>query len=71
MADVCDLADDVIENHLQKSLEAVRASAPKLALTGTCHNCGESVEPWEHFCDHDCRDDWDLRQDAMKRNGRV
>jgi len=62
MADVCDMANDQVEQCLQLSL---RARAPELRFTGRCHNCEEKV-PRGHFCDVECRADWEKRERSRK-----
>lgn len=44
---------------IQNSMKAV-PMVPK--TTGYCANCDEKLDPGHKFCDSDCRDDWDKRQ---------
>ncbi|SHI02375.1 hypothetical protein SAMN05428958_1134 [Pantoea sesami] len=41
-----------------------------LALTGLCHNCIDPVTQG-HFCDADCRDDYEKRQQYHIRRTRA
>lgn len=43
--------------------------APLLPATGHCHYCDASVPGAAHFCDSDCRSDYEREQAAIKRNG--
>lgn len=66
MADFADRASELQEQATEEALQRVKDCKP-LRRTGRCHNCSEQVEPWETFCDEDCRDDYDKRQDAEQR----
>jgi Uncharacterized protein containing a Zn-ribbon (DUF2116) len=48
----------------------VAGSQPALPDTGECHWCAASVPPGAHFCDVDCRSDFEREQAAAQRNGR-
>lgn len=64
--------DDVDHAQHQEELQREAAAArrlPMLPACGACHNCGESMPPGRLFCDLDCRNDWQLMQDAKKRAG--
>ena len=45
-----------------------RAQNVALPYTGECYNCGDPTPASVNFCDADCRDDWDKRQSAQRRN---
>ena len=59
--DDCDKASEQEEMHLNAALLARK---PVMAITGFCHNCFAEISG--HFCDADCRMDWE-RHDAAKR----
>ena len=48
---------------------AAARRAPLLPSTGRCHWCDASVPGEAHFCDTDCRADFERDQAALKRNG--
>jgi len=52
----------------ERALAAAR-NRPCLADTGRCHYCDASVLPGAHFCDADCRGDFEREQAAARRNG--
>ena len=72
MADWTDVATDTTELLERVALQNAKAAARKLPVTGSCHYC----QAWfgdtstQHFCDEDCRNDWQHEQDAKRRNGR-
>lgn len=43
--------------------------APALPATGACHWCDASVPEGAHFCDCDCRIDWERDVAARRRAG--
>ncbi len=59
--DDCDKASEQEEMHLNAALAARQ---PVMTITGFCHNCFAEISG--HFCDADCRMDWE-RHDAAKR----
>lgn len=38
-----------------------QAAKPSMLFNGECYNCEEPIE-WGCFCDADCRDDYELRE---------
>ncbi|KAF1366396.1 hypothetical protein [Yokenella regensburgei] len=61
--DEVDLASQAEQTRMAQLLEGrTRLSLP---LTGLCHNCSEPVDT--HFCDADCRDDYEKRQQPHLR----
>jgi len=62
--DLSDRATAREEEMLQDSLAAV-ARQPKMPFTGYCYNC-EATITRGNFCDADCRDDFEKREN-MKR----
>lgn len=64
--DDVDITDPRIQKAIDEAIEACRA-APVLKPTGRCHNCMEHVGSL--FCDDDCRDDWQHRNEREKANG--
>ncbi len=43
-----------------------RVSTSPLPPTGFCYNCDEPLVDGRKFCDNDCRDDWELRNDVSR-----
>ncbi|MCD8560917.1 MAG: hypothetical protein LRY75_19330 [Shewanella xiamenensis] len=64
MSDVIDDAALENEAHIKAAL-SVRQ--PTLPFTGQCHYCKATVSTNQHFCDADCRHDYE----RLKANGRV
>jgi hypothetical protein len=59
-ADMIDAACEREEKDRELALQTARSSMTILPDTGACHNCGDPVKDG-HFCDADCRDDWQKR----------
>lgn len=58
MADDVDIANEVEMERVNRLL--VSRIRESLSYIGMCHNCLESLEE-AHFCDADCRDDYEKR----------
>lgn len=71
MTDDADRADDYIEAERQRQIAAARAEAHQQPPAGRCRFCDEELDPWESYCDSDCRDDFEREQAAKRRNGRL
>lgn len=56
MADDVDRAQVAADKHLEAQLQRRK---PSLVADGSCHWCLESVSRDSHFCDSDCRDDYE------------
>jgi hypothetical protein len=50
---------------------AAALNRPSLPAVGRCHNCDARVPRGAHFCDVDCRVDYERAQAAQRRNGRA
>lgn len=61
-------AQETEQMHRAYALAAARR-AVLLPATGLCHHCDASVPSGAHFCDADCRTDYERQQAASKRNG--
>jgi predicted nucleic acid-binding Zn ribbon protein len=69
MADVCDLSDGFNDLALDCARSQLRA-IPKLPNShGKCLNCESPVDPAQHFCSVECRDDFERIEAAKRRNG--
>jgi len=66
--DDLDRAQQREEQDRERSLAAAR-NVPTLPTTGRCHWCDASGPGEAHFCDADCRADFEREQAAVKRNG--
>lgn len=61
MANEGDLGHEAEEFHRNLAMARHRAgTGVTLPRTGRCHNCGGPVV--DHFCDADCRDDYEQRR---------
>lgn len=69
MADEIDQAQDQIEASLRTAVRLAQRQ-PRLAPTGSCHNCGSLLPRGLLWCDSACREDYDRAQAAQQRNGR-
>ncbi len=69
--DISDMATAREEQHRAISLDAqARAAQAALKPMGACHNCGETLSAGLLFCPGvACRDDFEKRQQAKRRNG--
>lgn len=52
-----------------RNKQATEAARSRLTPVGFCYNCEDLVDDNALFCDNFCRDDWQKRRDARKRNG--
>lgn len=68
MADDADIASDYEQQMRDGQIAAARMAAPRLIAKGSCHWCHEWVPEGATFCGADCRDDFDARQRAARRN---
>lgn len=67
-----DQATQVEERERAAAIAAQRDRAalePKLA-DGVCANCDEVLSGTQHFCDDSCRNDYQRRESARRRNGK-
>lgn len=65
--DEIDRAQQREERDREAALAAARLGGGLIEINGACHNCGEMTD--KLFCCRECRDDWQARRDAEKRNG--
>ena len=64
MADDIDIANERAALRLKKQLEVRKPTGP--AATGYCLNCDSPMESdisERRWCDQECRDDWQKRED--------
>lgn len=66
MSDIFDAASD--REQLDRDL-ALKVRKPTLVPCHRCHYCDESVSGNLLFCCPDCRDDFEILQEAKRRNG--
>jgi len=64
MSDIADVA--AIENDIHINA-ALGVRQPSLPFTGFCHYCKSPIPHQQHFCDADCRHDYE----RLKANGRT
>lgn len=65
MSDEIDRASELEEKH---RTQALLLRKPHPVAVGFCHFCGDVTT--DVFCCTECRDDWQVREDAKKRNGK-
>jgi hypothetical protein len=65
--DEADLANDHIEKEMALRLKTMRHAT--LPFKGTCYDCDEELQAPKRFCDADCRDMYERRVAAARRNG--
>ena len=70
-SDLIDQANLITQQLTDAYVAHARAQNATLPHTGECYNCGDPTPASVNFCDADCRDDWQLRTDPQKRNGKV
>ena len=56
MSDCVDVAAVELEAHIHAALAARK---PTLPFTGRCHYCAATIGEQQHFCDADCRYDYE------------
>lgn len=62
-----DVIDDAAIEHEAYIKAALTVRQPTLPFIGKCHYCKATVSTNQHFCDADCRHDYE----RLKANGRV
>ena len=62
MADEADIAAQQEALQLRIALANTKQPVTTKRTSKTCLNCGEPTEKGHPFCDADCRDDYDYRQ---------
>lgn len=63
-ADQLDAASELEQLNIEAAL--ANGARQQLQFTGKCHNCNEPIATG-HFCDSDCRDDYEKRQYQNKQ----
>lgn len=68
--DIYDQATVIEERDRELAIKAARERSKHTErFTGHCLNCNEQITVGR-FCDADCRDDWELLQNARIRGNR-
>jgi predicted nucleic acid-binding Zn ribbon protein len=70
MADDVDRVNELLELEELSVLHRQRKERVHLHPVGMCYECSEPLSSERTFCDADCRDMYDKRQEARLRNGR-
>lgn len=66
-----DEADRAMQYQMNLNAEAARKRVDPLPPpTGRCLYCRDPVDPTHHFCDEDCRQDWDYERARARLWGR-
>lgn len=64
---------DRADAELEALIKAGKAAAQRhgwLPHTGFCHNCGDLAGADSAFCCGECRDDYERRESAKRREGK-
>lgn len=69
MTDDFDRASDREQKERELAIEAARKRVALMPFIGACYFCGEDLKDGRRFCDSDCRDLYQSREAARKRNG--
>lgn len=69
MTDISDQATIIEEQERESCLRKAREQRNGLQPTGFCYYCTEPVAEDRRFCDSDCRDQWEIHVNAMRRSG--
>ena len=67
--DDADRAQELIEAEDERRIKRAHLAGYDALACGRCLNCDAEVGPMLRFCDATCRNDWQARLDAMRRNG--
>jgi len=71
MADAIDKACDREQLDRDLAIARARNSQSAAKATGRCLSCNAALEQGKRWCDAECREDWELDQQAFHRkNGR-
>lgn len=68
-ADFLDDASEIENNERERLIQKARRQ-PKILATGHCLWCNIEVEHGRRWCSPECREDWELDQEAIKRCGK-
>lgn len=69
--DDADRAQELIEAEDERRLKRAHLAGYDALACGRCLNCDAEVGPMLRWCGTGCRDDWQRRLAAMRRNGNV
>lgn len=69
MADISDIADELIEMVSVSGINEVTKRPPEAPYVGYCLTCGPevSIDQSHRWCDVACREDWELEQKRLRR----
>lgn len=71
MSDIYDQASDREQIDRDLAIASARKNTGTAKATGHCLWCNESLELGKRWCDAECREFWELDQQAFQRkNGR-
>lgn len=62
MADIVDLANDVVEQTTALKIKEASGSGLEVEATGECLLCGEPLPDGRRWCDAEHRDRWELER---------
>jgi hypothetical protein len=64
VVDESDMATEREMLDTELAIKRVRMANSALPLTGFCYNCDEPLPSGLRFCNADCRDDWEIRNNV-------
>lgn len=71
MSDIFDQASDREQLERDLAIASARKPSASAQATGHCLWCNAQIEQGKRWCDAECREDWELNQQAFRRkNGR-
>lgn len=68
MSDFFDQASDREQLERDLAITSARKSAPEAPVTGHCLWCNAELTDARRWCDPECREDWNLAQEAGRRH---
>lgn len=72
MTDIIDHASDREQMDRDRAIDAARTAQPAAKANGHCLWCNAALAQGQRWCDAECREDWELDQEARRRHrGRV
>ncbi|CAB4127874.1 Protein of unknown function DUF2116, Zn-ribbon [uncultured Caudovirales phage] len=64
MTDEFDRASDLEQQYRDIAIKSVRSKDTNFKFIGLCLNCGSKINQDKRFCDIDCRNDYEKRENA-------
>lgn len=68
MTDIFDRASEREQLERDLAISSARKSASSAQATGHCLWCNAALSQGKRWCDAECREDWELEQEANRRH---